>query len=46
MAILSIATPRILVPLLKNHQQANGSVRLQEALRPYLGEKGEFMGGF
>ncbi|SMB91732.1 serine--tRNA ligase [Deinococcus hopiensis] len=32
-----IATPRILVPLLENHQQANGTVRVPAALRPYLG---------
>lgn len=33
----AIATPRILVPLLEVHQQADGSVRLPEPLRPYLG---------
>ena len=33
----AIATPRILIPLLETHQQANGSVRIPEALRPYLG---------
>jgi seryl-tRNA synthetase len=33
----AIATPRILVPLLEVHQQADGSVRVPEALRPYLG---------
>jgi seryl-tRNA synthetase len=33
----AIATPRILVPLLEVHQQADGSVRLPEAIRPYLG---------
>ncbi|WP_309569707.1 serine--tRNA ligase [Deinococcus sp.] len=32
-----IATPRILVPLLENHQQADGTIRVPEALRPYLG---------
>jgi seryl-tRNA synthetase len=31
------ATPRLLVPLLENHQQADGSIRLPHALRPYLG---------
>ena len=33
----AIATPRILVPLLEVHQQADGSVRVPAALRPYLG---------
>ncbi len=33
----AIATPRLLVPLLENHQQADGSIRLPEALKPYLG---------
>ncbi|AXG98604.1 serine--tRNA ligase [Deinococcus wulumuqiensis] len=32
-----IASPRILVPLLENHQQADGTVRVPAALRPYLG---------
>lgn len=30
-------SPRWLVPLLENHQQADGSVTLPAALRPYLG---------
>ncbi len=33
----AIATPRILVPLLEVHQQPDGTVRVPEALRPYLG---------
>jgi seryl-tRNA synthetase len=33
----ALATPRFLVPLLENHQQANASVRIPEKLRPYLG---------
>lgn len=33
----AIATPRILIPLLENHQQADGSIRIPEALRPYMG---------
>ena len=33
----AIATPRILVPLLEVHQQSDGTVRVPEALRPYLG---------
>jgi seryl-tRNA synthetase len=33
----AIATPRILVPLLENHQQSDGRVQLPPALRSYLG---------
>jgi seryl-tRNA synthetase len=33
----AIATPRILVPLLENHQTAQGAVRIPDKLRPYLG---------
>lgn len=32
-----IAAPRILVPFLENHQQADGTIRVPAALRPYLG---------
>ena len=32
----ALATPRLLMPLLENHQQADGSIRIPEALRPYL----------
>ncbi|MBK6941228.1 MAG: serine--tRNA ligase [Planctomycetes bacterium] len=32
-----IASPRILIPLLECHQQADGSVRIPQALRSYLG---------
>jgi seryl-tRNA synthetase len=32
-----LASPRILIPLLEVHQQADGSVHVPEALRPYLG---------
>jgi len=32
----AIATPRILIPLLENHQNADGSITLPEALAPYL----------
>ena len=38
-----VATPRILVPFLENHQQADGTVRIPEKLRPYMGGK-EFIG--
>ncbi len=33
----AIASPRILIPLVETHQQADGSVRIPEALRPYMG---------
>jgi seryl-tRNA synthetase len=33
----ALASPRILVPLLENHQQADGRVRLPEALRGLMG---------
>ncbi|MGB8347231.1 MAG: serine--tRNA ligase [Ktedonobacteraceae bacterium] len=33
----AIASPRILLPLLEIHQQADGSVRIPTALRPFLG---------
>jgi len=32
-----IASPRALIPLLEIHQQADGTVRVPAALRPYLG---------
>ncbi|MBU6286713.1 MAG: serine--tRNA ligase [Chloroflexi bacterium] len=32
----ALATPRLLMPLLENHQQADGSIRIPDALRPYL----------
>jgi seryl-tRNA synthetase len=32
-----IASPRILIPLLENHQNRDGSVTVPKALRPYLG---------
>ena len=31
-------TPRILVSLIENFQQADGSIRVPEALRTYLGK--------
>lgn len=34
-----IAVPRALVPFLENHQQADGTIRIPAALRPYLGGK-------
>ena len=32
----AVASPRILIPLLENHQQADGSVKLPKALVPYM----------
>lgn len=32
----AVATPRILIPLLENHQQQDGSIYVPIALRPYL----------
>jgi seryl-tRNA synthetase len=36
------AMPRIIVALLENHQQADGSVRIPAALQPYLGGRTAF----
>ena len=33
----AVATPRILIPLLENHQLANGAIRIPKALQPYMG---------
>jgi seryl-tRNA synthetase len=35
----AIPTPRILVSLVENYQQADGSIVIPEALRPYMGGK-------
>ena len=32
-----IASPRILIPILENYQQPDGTVTIPEALRPYVG---------
>ena len=32
-----LALPRVLIGVLENYQQADGSVHVPEALRPYLG---------
>ncbi|MCZ8523249.1 MULTISPECIES: serine--tRNA ligase [Paenibacillus] len=32
----AVASPRILIPLLENHQQVDGSIRIPKALRPYM----------
>lgn len=34
----ALATPRILVPLLENYQNEDGSITVPEVLRPYLGK--------
>ncbi len=31
-----VASPRVLIPLVENHQQADGSIVIPKALRPYL----------
>jgi seryl-tRNA synthetase len=33
----AIASPRVLIPLLENHQKADGSIEIPKALRPYAG---------
>lgn len=33
----AIATPRLLISLIENHQQADGSIRIPQVLRPYMG---------
>ena len=33
----TLATTRWLVAILENHQQADGSIYVPEAMRPYLG---------
>jgi len=33
----AIATPRILIPLIENHQLANGAIRIPKALQAYMG---------
>lgn len=38
-----VATPRILIPLLENHQTADGRIRIPQALRKYMNGK-EFIG--
>lgn len=32
-----LASPRVLIPLIENHQNADGSVTIPTALRPYMG---------
>lgn len=33
-----IASPRVLIPIIENHQQADGSIRVPAALQPYIGK--------
>lgn len=35
----AVASPRILIPLLENHQREDGSIYIPDALRPYLNNK-------
>lgn len=35
----ALATPRVLIQILENNQQADGSIIVPEALRPYMGGK-------
>lgn len=37
----AIASPRILIPLLENHQRADGSIAIPAALQPYLNGRTE-----
>ncbi|WP_078395003.1 serine--tRNA ligase [Shouchella patagoniensis] len=37
----AVATPRILIPLLENHQQEDGSIYIPQALRKYMYGKAE-----
>jgi len=41
----AIASPRILIAILENYQNADGSVTIPEVLRPYLGGKAEIRRG-
>jgi seryl-tRNA synthetase len=33
----AVATPRILIPLIENHQLENGAIHIPKALQPYMG---------
>ncbi|NTV44078.1 MAG: serine--tRNA ligase [Candidatus Yonathbacteria bacterium] len=35
----AVATPRLLVSIVENYQQADGSILIPEALRPYMGKE-------
>jgi len=34
----ALASPRILVPILENYQQADGTIKIPEVLQPYIGK--------
>ena len=34
-----LALPRVLIAIMENYQQADGSISIPEALQPYVGEK-------
>ncbi len=34
-----IASPRVLIPLIENHQQKDGSIKIPKALQPYFGNR-------
>lgn len=36
-----VASPRILIPLLENHQRKDGSIHIPKALRPYMFDRAE-----
>lgn len=36
-----VASPRILIPLLENHQRPDGSIHIPDVLQPYMGGKSE-----
>ena len=38
----AIATPRVLIAIIENNQQADGTIKIPEALVPYIGK--EFIG--
>ena len=37
--LTAIATPRILISILENYQQADGSIKIPEGLKKYMGGK-------
>lgn len=39
----AVASPRILIPLLENHQQEDGSIRIPDALRRYMPQQAAFL---
>lgn len=39
----AVASPRILIPLMENHQQEDGSIRIPKALQPYMRGLGQLV---